>query len=251
MARDPSVGDDAPARPAGARQLVLDLGHDASHDPDDFLVSPSNAEAHAMLQRWPDWPDRTLLLVGPSGCGKSHLGAIWAEQAGARIVLPGAPLDPDLWSGATLIEDADRAVPRDAAREAELFHALNLVREQGGWLLVTAREPAQAWGLRTPDLVSRLRLAPLVPIGRPDAPLIHAVIVKLFTDRQIRIDEDVVAYAARHCERSLEAVSRFVAAVDEASLAAGRRITRPLAVQAIASLGDGPSTGSQAVDSRA
>ena len=102
---------------------------------------------------------------------------------------------------------------------------------------MTAREPPALWGLQTSDLLSRLRLAPLVPIGRPDSALMRAVIVKLFADRQIRIDEDVVAYAARHCDQSLEAINRFVAAVDDESLAAGRRITRPLAAQAIASLG--------------
>jgi chromosomal replication initiation ATPase DnaA len=217
------------------RQLVLDLAHRTSFASDDFLVSPSNAEAFAMVERWPDWPDRVLLLLGPSGCGKSHIAAIWAARTVARIVRPGDPLNPACGSGqpVAVLEDCDRAGHDDAA----LFHLINLARDNGGWLLITAREPPSLWGVKTADLLSRLRLAPTVPIGRPEPPLIRAVIVKLFADRQIRIDEEVVAYAARHCERSLEAVNRFVAAVDEESLTAGRRITRPLAASAIASLG--------------
>lgn len=217
--------------PEPARQLVLDLRRDPSYDPDEFLVSPSNADAHATVTDWPDWPDRTLLLVGPPGAGKSHLAAIWAAAAQAATVRPGDALDPDA-DGAALIEDCDRA----GHREADLFHRLNVARERRGAILMTARCVPDLWRVHTPDLLSRLRLAPVVTIGHPDPALIKAVLVKLFGDRQIRIDEDVIAYAARHCDQSLDAVSRFVAAVDEAALVEGRRITRPLAVRTIAAL---------------
>jgi chromosomal replication initiation ATPase DnaA len=110
------------------------------------------------------------------------------------------------------------------------------MKETGGWLLLTARTRPDPWGLRTPDLLSRLRLSPLAQIGAPNAELVRAVLVKLFADRQIRIDEDVVAYATLHLEQSLEAVTRFVQAVDEAALSSGRRITRPLAAATIALL---------------
>ena len=144
-----------------SRQLILDLGRDPSFDPDDFLASPSNAEACAMLDRWPDWSDRTMLLVGPPGCGKSHLAAVWAMRTGARVVRPGERLEPGTWAAPViaLVEDCDRA----GHDEAALFHLVNLVREGGGWLLITAREVPALWNVRTPDLLSRLRLSPLVP----------------------------------------------------------------------------------------
>ena len=107
---------------------------------------------------------------------------------------------------------------------------------------MTARSRPDHWGLATPDLLSRLRLSPASTIDAPDADLIRAVIVKLFADRQIRIEPDVVAYAALHGEQSLDAVSRFVAAVDDDSLAEGRRITRPLAARTLARLRDNPET---------
>lgn len=218
----------------GARQLVLDLGQAPSYDADEFLVSSSNADAHAMIGRWPSWPRRTALLIGPSGAGKSHLGSIWAGATGALVVMPGDRLDPGLSAerAILLVEDIDRA----AHSEPALFHLINLVEETRGWMLMTARSAPSAWGIRTPDLLSRLRLASLTSISEPDLPLLRAVIVKLFADRQIRIEEDVVAHAALHCDRSLEAISRFVAAVDDDALAAGRRITRPMAAQTIARL---------------
>jgi chromosomal replication initiation ATPase DnaA len=211
---------------SGPRQLLLDLTRDPSYDPDEFLVSACNASAFEALRTWPDWPDRVLVLVGPARSGKSHLAAIWAQASGARYVAANAPLRDEADAGAAIVlEDCDRA----HGPEADLFHRVNIARQTGGWLLITARRPPDRWELRTPDLLSRLRLAPLVTIGAPDPVLIRAVLVKLFADRQIAIDADVVAYAARHCEQSLGAANRFVEAVDEASLEFGRRITRPLA----------------------
>ena len=68
------------------RQLTLDLPVEPRFGREDFLVSPSNAEAWDMFERFPQWPDRVLLLLGPTGAGKSHLGTIWAERAWARVV---------------------------------------------------------------------------------------------------------------------------------------------------------------------
>ena len=69
------------------RQLALALPHSESFARDDFLVGTSNRAALAMIERWPDWPDRALALVGPEGAGKSHLAAIWAEIAGAQTAI--------------------------------------------------------------------------------------------------------------------------------------------------------------------
>src|SRR6478752_10015398 len=70
------------------RQLALALDHAESLAREDFLAGPSNAAALDLIERWPDWPSRTVLLRGPEGAGKSHLAAIWARQAGARILSP-------------------------------------------------------------------------------------------------------------------------------------------------------------------
>ena len=218
-----------------ARQLVFDLARAPGFDRDDFLVSAANEAAVAALRAWPAWPTRSLLLVGPPGSGKSHLAAIWAADTGATYAPLGAALPATLWDGGdrcVVLEDCDRGVLTEAA----LFHAINLARETGGSLLMTARASPRNWGVTTPDLASRLRLMTLAEIKRPDNELVKAVLVKLFTDRQILIDEDVVNYAARHCEQSLDAVNRFVAAIDEAALATCRRITRPLAASTLALL---------------
>ena len=72
--------------PFAPRQLALALDHSVSFAREDFLSGPSNTAALALIERWPDWPDRIVALIGPEGSGKSHLAAIWAEAAGARVL---------------------------------------------------------------------------------------------------------------------------------------------------------------------
>ncbi len=208
-------------------QLPLPFAHAPRYGPDDFMPSESNAEALAAIERWPAWPDRVQLLLGPPGSGKSHLARIWAARADAAL-LTADDLAGDidrLATGHAVIEDADRV----GIAEPALFHYLNLVRERGLSLLITARERPSAWSLKTADLVSRLRLAPAVAIEPADEALMRAVLVKLFADRQISVEASVVDYLALRLDRSLDAADRAVSALDRLSLDTKRRITRPMA----------------------
>lgn len=219
------------------RQLSLDLPVEPRFGADDFLVSPSNEGAFAAMERWPQWPGRMLLLIGPGGAGKSHLAAIWAARAGARTLdaaaLAHADSHVDLQAlaaqPAILVEDADRA----PGIEAALFHLINLARDSGAFLVITARRFPDHWGLATADLLSRLRLAPAVEIGAPDDALVRAVLVKLFADRQLGIDAGLIEYLARRIERSLDAARVIVEALDREALALGRPVTRIMAGELI------------------
>jgi chromosomal replication initiation ATPase DnaA len=200
----------------------------------DFLGSPSNAAALAAITRWPHWPDPVLIVVGPAGSGKTHLSHLWAGRAGARR-LDRADLTnllPEVAAGHGVIDGADDL----ALPEAEFFHLLNLIRERRSSLLITARKPPDRWSLTTPDLLSRLRLAPCVEIETPDEALVRAVLVKLFDDRQLRVDATLIDYLALRLDRSLAAVGEVVATLDAAGLSSGRRITRTLAATLLGDL---------------
>ena len=72
--------------------------------------------------------------MGPEGSGKSHLASIWADQSGARFLsarsLELADLPAQLATGALVLEDCTES----EIDERALFHLLNLVREEDGWL---------------------------------------------------------------------------------------------------------------------
>ncbi len=213
------------------RQLAFALPHAESLTRDNFLEGPANAAGLALVDSWPEWPNRIMLLVGPEGSGKSHLAAIWAEQAGARSTtahaLTAAAVPGALATGALVVEDL-RSSDLD---ERALFHLMNLAREDGAFVLVTAREPPSAFQIELRDLKSRLRAVPMVSLLPPDDQLFRALIVKFCADRQLAVDESMVSYLAIRIERSYAAARRAVEFLDTEALRLGRPVTRALAAE--------------------
>jgi chromosomal replication initiation ATPase DnaA len=208
-------------------QLPLDLGHRPALDRDAFLVTDSNAAAVGWIDRWPAWPMPALVLEGPPGAGKTHLASVWRARADAGLI-EGAALDaaavPRLLDvGRPLVvERADRAP------EEPLLHLYNGFAEGRLSLLLTAGGAPARWGTRLPDLSSRLKALPVAQILAPDDRLIHAILIKLFADRQLIVADDVVDFLTARMERSFEAARALVGAIDTASLAARRPVTVPL-----------------------
>ena len=213
------------------RQLAFALPHAESLGRDNFLEGPANAAGLALVDSWPDWPNRIMLLVGPEGSGKSHLAAIWAEEAGARSTsahaLTAASVPGTLATGALVVEDL-RSQDVD---ERALFHLMNLAREDGASVLITARTPPSAFQLELRDLRSRLRAVPVVSLLPPDDQLFRALIVKFCADRQLAVDETVVSYLTSRIERSFAAARQAVDLLDAEALRLGRPVTRALAAE--------------------
>jgi chromosomal replication initiation ATPase DnaA len=213
------------------RQLAFTLPHAESLSRDNFLEGPANAEGLALVDRWPDWPNRIMLLVGPEGSGKSHLAAIWAEQAGARSTsahaLTPATVPGALATGALVVED----LKPSEFDERAMFHLMNLAREDEASVLITARLAPSAFEIELRDLRSRLRAVPMVSLLPPDDALFRALIVKFCADRQLAIDETVVGYLATRIERSFAAARQAVELLDTEALRLGRPVTRALAAE--------------------
>ena len=213
------------------RQLAFVLPHAESLTRDNFFEGPANTAGLALVDSWPEWPSRVMLLVGPEGSGKSHLAAIWAEQSGARSIsahaLTAASVPGALATGALVVEDLN-APDFD---ERALFHLMNLAREDGAFALITARTPPSTFQIELRDLRSRLRAVPTVALLPPDDELLRALIIKFCTDRQMAADDSVVGYLATRIERSSAAARRAVELLDTEALRQGRPVTRALAAE--------------------
>lgn len=213
------------------RQLAFALPHAESLTRDNFLEGPANASGLALVDSWPEWPNQIMLMVGPEGSGKSHLAAIWADEAGARSTmaraLTAATVPGALATGALVIED----LKTPDFDERALFHLMNLAREDGAFVLITARAPPSAFQVELRDLRSRLRAVPSVLLHPPDDQLFRALIVKLCADRQLSVDETVVNYLATRIERSYAAARQTIELLDFEALRQGRPVTRALAAE--------------------
>lgn len=202
---------------------------------DDFLVAKSNEAAVNAIDRWPHWRSRVLVLVGPEGSGKSHLASVWRVTAQATLI-SSPELDADLVpelirGGAVILEDAPFELD-----ERALFHLINLTKEQRGHLLVTSRTYPTLWPVRLPDLATRLKAAEVAELEPPDDALLRAVLVKLFSDRQLRVAADLLEYVITRMERSGAAARLLVDRIDQISLERQVPVTRALIREVLAEL---------------
>lgn len=223
------------------RQLPLELGHAPGLSRDELVVSAANAQAVGLLDTWPDWPAPVVVLAGPPGSGKTHVASIWRELSGAQALPRDALGEAAIGAaseGPVLIDDADAG----GLDEAGLFHLFNAARQAGHHMLLTARRFPAAWGVKLPDLASRLKAAATIEIHEPDDLLLSGVITKLFADRQVEVDQQVVQFLVKRIERSLATAIRVVDRLDRRALEQKSRITRQLAAGVIDDMDAGQGT---------
>jgi chromosomal replication initiation ATPase DnaA len=216
-----SISDGQPS-PNNQQRLALDQPR--PRDRANFIASACNAEALALIDAWPKWPDRKLALVGPEGSGKTHLATLWADSVGAVVasartlteaaIPPGRPI---------LLEDVDAE-----AGDETLFHVLSRTDPDAS-LLLTARTPPRAWRTHLPDLRSRLNALMVADLQSPDDVVLGAMLDKYFRERNIVPPRSVIDYLLRRIERSAPAALAVVRRIDEAAAAEKRNITRELA----------------------
>lgn len=212
-------------------QLVLDLPTRSAQGREDFFISPSNALALKALDRWPNWPTGKLALCGPQASGKSHLVQVWAAHSGGTVLLAtdlltlNQPIE-----GNIAVEDVDQITPQNRTTSEEaLFHLHNHAQSNGHTLIVTGVTAPSRWNIALPDLASRLNVAEVAMLEAPDDALLSAVLVKLFSDRQLDVSPDLITYLLSRIDRSFAAAKDIVTTLDRAGLSRRRAITPRLA----------------------
>ncbi|MDD9923141.1 MAG: chromosomal replication initiator DnaA [Boseongicola sp.] len=216
-------------------QLTFDLPVRTASAREDFFVSSANEIAVARLDDTVHWNLGKLALIGPAGSGKTHLLHVWAEAENALVITPDElqtldiaavdqPVAFDIGGATALLSDE---------AETALFHLHNHLAQRGHAFLVAARTSPARWSVRLPDLKSRLEAMDVTRIEAPDDLLLSAVYVKLFTDRQLKIQPDLIPWLLKNNDRSFDSAQSFVAALDAASLSENRAITKRFARQTL------------------
>ena len=213
------------------RQLALELAHIPAQGEADFLVGEGNRLAYGRIMAFPGWSEPVTLLVGPASSGKSHLARIFADRSGARFAKVDELAALARRGGKTpiVVEDVDR-LDYD---EAGLFHLLNQSLREQRPILLTARDDVSSWKLATDDVRSRARRATAFALELTDDIQLSQMLVKLFGDRQIKVDPKIIFYLVARMERSAEEAVLLAELMDRLALAKGSAITRAIAADAL------------------
>ncbi|MDO9458764.1 MAG: DnaA/Hda family protein [Alphaproteobacteria bacterium] len=216
-----------------SRQLILDLPHRTAQGREDFLVAACNEDAVAWIDRWPEWQGGALALYGAEGSGKSHLAEVWRARCdGVRIDAADLSVAgvPEIAAARAVILDHADTVRQETA----LLHLINLLRQDGGSLLCLSQDAPGRWNIQLADLRSRLTAMQSVGIADPDDQLLGAVMLKLFSDRQLRAPLEVVSFLVARIERSFAAARAMVVILDRLVAGEMRPLTIALARKALA-----------------
>ena len=215
-------------------QLLFDLKKKKIYEKDDFLVSDSNKEAYQLINRWPNWSSRKIIIFGDSGTGKTHLSRIWQKKTSAiilnlnkfkKIRFDNFFLKKNIFIIENISSFFDKIKKKDKDNlEKNLLHFYNLIEEKKGYLILTALNSPKFWKINLPDLKSRILSSIIVKINKPNDELLSSVLVKLFLDKQILIDKKIIKFIVYRSERSFTNLQNIVNKIDKQSLITKKKI---------------------------
>jgi chromosomal replication initiation ATPase DnaA len=200
-------------------QATLPFVSENTYEDDDFVVSVCNMEAFRVITHPELWLGGVVMIIGDEGSGKSHLGRIFANRCDAVYADPSLGL-LGLPEKDFIVEDIDKSCD-----EIALFHLLNHARTHGLKVLMTMGSYPR---FKISDLQSRINAAHKVLIKRPTDDLLKIILIKRFSDLQLRVGQEVLDYIFTRSRRSFGYIKRLVAAIDHLSLTQKREITVPL-----------------------
>jgi len=198
-------------------QKLLELGIHESFDENDYFVSKSNYFAKNIIDTWPKWEKKIVNLTGEKYSGKTHLSTIFKTKTGA-LYLTGDKINNQTLRQIKLSNNIIIENLNESVNEKLLYSIFNLIEQDNKYLLISSIKAVDTMKFSLPDLVSRLKNCIIAKIEQPDDDLIYAIILKSFSDRQIKLDNKIIDYIIKRIARSYSKMHEFIYKIDELSL---------------------------------
>ena len=198
-------------------QLLLDFDYKTNFNEHDFYLSKSNSNAFNLINRWPDWNKKILNISGEKFSGKSHLANIFKLKSKA-ILVKGNSIDNSIFRSLKLYESIIIDDFEDCKKEEILYSIFNLVDQDSKYMLINSSKPINEVKFNLPDLASRSKNCLYAEIENPDDELLFAIILKNFSDRQIKIEKKIINFIISRIDRSYRKIDEFIYKIDELSL---------------------------------
>lgn len=157
-----------------------------------------------------------FLIVGASKSGKSYICSIWQSQTNAFVIDKNI-FDLDYLNFVKkiseivkenqcyLLEDIDKFIQNN---ENKILYLFNLIMEKKCILLLTSKENIENFAIN--DLKSRFLNIPTFKLEELDNISKKQIILKLLTDRQMQISNDILDFVCEKITGNYETIFNFV-----------------------------------------
>ena len=184
---------------------------------DDFFVSKCNYFAFNLIESWPKWEKNILNIYGERYSGKSHLSEIFKKKNKALIIRKNE-INDGFFNKIRFHENIILDNLDYIADEKILYSIFNFVEQYNKYLIINSITPINSDKISLPDLKSRFKNCIFAKIEKPDDDMIFALVLKHFSDRQIKIEKKIIEYITKRIERSYGKILDFIYKVDQFSL---------------------------------
>lgn len=221
-----------------SEQLPLAL-HWAAHQRFESFVVGANATALSLARSAAEQSGPLhVFIAGPTGSGCTHLLVAACAAAGvlgrsAQYLDLGALREPRgdairSFHGSHLLSvDNVDAVAGAPDSEHALFDLYNRCSDEGSSLIFAAKMHPARIGIGLPDLVSRLAASTQVVLQPLDEAARRSLLRQRAAARGIDLDEPVLDWLFARRARDLGSLMILLERIDQAALAAQRRVTVP------------------------
>ena len=198
-------------------QLLLKFDLKQNYMNEDFYVNKSNFFAFSLVEKWPKWEKNILNVYGEKYCGKTHLSNIFKKKHKAFKMQANEFSQESLKEFKVfenlILDDFDENVD-----EKLMYTLFNVADQDNKFILINSLIPINQFKFRLKDFVSRSRNCVFAKIENPDDELMFAILLKNFSDRQIKVDKKLIDFIIKHIDRSYGKIYEFVYKLDEISL---------------------------------
>ena len=198
-------------------QLIFELDHKKSFNEHDYYVSKSNYYAYSIIEKWPKWEKKILNIFGEKFSGKTHLANIFKSKTNALLI--GAnKINDEIFKKIKLYESVIIDNFDKNYDEKLIYSIFNLVDQDNKYMLINSIIPINEIQFKLPDMISRSKNCLSAKIESPDDDLIFAIILKNFSDRQIKVEKKIIEFIINRIDRSYSKICEFIYKIDELSL---------------------------------
>jgi chromosomal replication initiation ATPase DnaA len=182
------------------------------YDEADFIFCDENQEASDFLNKLPlknqEISIKQAILLGEEKSGKTHLLNIIAQKFNAIFIDKSFDLARGFKSNKLyILEDID-----EINDDNKLFHILNQSLEDGAVLIMSAKNLDV---FKLTDLISRVKNIITVAIKNPSLQMSEMLIYKAFSDKQLKINSDIVKFLSINLRRKYCAIFKAVDDVED------------------------------------